>query len=232
MSESERLKRVYAEYDASNDIQDRRNMTNRGNHQIQQEQKTQFRQSIAQHYGIIQKEDMILDVGCGSGNNLASLIPLGADPSNLYGIDLLPQRIETAKRNHPAINFEIGNAERLQFPDNTFDLLLICTVFSSILDREMTVNLAREVDRVLRPSGSILWYDFRYKNPKNSHTRPMLKNEIAQLFPKYVINLKSTTLLPPLARRLGQLTTLLYPVLSLIPLLRTHYVGLLQKPDR
>ena len=39
----------------------------------------------------------ILDVGCGSGGVLRDFIKYGALPENLYGIDLLEDRIERAK---------------------------------------------------------------------------------------------------------------------------------------
>jgi len=36
----------------------------------------------------------ILDIGCGCGGPLASLIDLGAQPHDLYGVDLVPDHIE------------------------------------------------------------------------------------------------------------------------------------------
>jgi ubiquinone/menaquinone biosynthesis C-methylase UbiE len=41
---------------------------------------------------------------------------------------------------------------------------------------------------------------------------------------------KRLTLFPPLARRLGVLTPVLYPVLAALPLLRTHLMGVMVKP--
>jgi hypothetical protein len=38
------------------------------------------------------------------------------------------------------------------------------------------------------------------------------------------------TVLPPIARRLGVTTPLLYPMLEAIPVLRSHLVGRLQRP--
>jgi hypothetical protein len=60
----------------------------------------------------------------------------------------------------------------------------------------------------------------------------MTRNLIKELFPKLRTNLRTITLLPPLARRLGRFTPILYPMLSAIPILRTHYLGLLVKPDK
>ncbi len=171
----------------------------------------------------------VLDVGCGSGKVLASLLSLGAKPENLYGIDLIPERIAEAKEHYPALNFQCANAERLEFPDSSFELVLLFTVFSSILDEQMARNVAREVFRVLRPGGGILWYDFRYNNPFNQNVWGMGLAQIRRVFPDAKVHLALITLVPPLARRLGWLTPLFYPMLAAMPPLRTHYLGLLMK---
>jgi hypothetical protein len=101
----------------------------------------------------------------------------------------------------------------------------------------MAHNVAKEVCRVLKdpdlesrkPGGVVLWYDFRYNNPWNPHTRRMTRQYIRQFFPDFKLRLRAITLLPPVARRLGDLTPLLYPLLAFVPFLRTHYLGLLVK---
>jgi ubiquinone/menaquinone biosynthesis C-methylase UbiE len=39
----------------------------------------------------------ILDVGCGTGDVLGWFYKRGASPKNLFGIDLVPERIEAAR---------------------------------------------------------------------------------------------------------------------------------------
>lgn len=94
----------------------------------------------------------------------------------------------------------------------------------------MAHNVAAEVQRLLKAGGAVVWYDFRYNNPYNPHVRGMTKGHIQQLFPTFTFHLRTITLLPPLARRLGALTPLLYSRLARLPILRTHYLGLLVKP--
>lgn len=76
----------------------------------------------------------------------------------------------------------------------------------------------------------MIWYHFRYNNPTNPNVRGMTKRLIRRFFPDFRMKLHSITLLPPLARRLGRLTPVLYPVLAAIPPLRTHYLGVLIRP--
>lgn len=228
--EVKRIQQVYRHYQEAPE-QAKRDLTNPGNYAMLHERQSALQLVLAEHGLLPLTSHRVLDLGCGHGGVLASLLDLGAQPHNLYGIDLLPDRIEAARRAYPDIRFACGNAEHLDFQDACFDLVLLFTVFSSILDDGMAHNIAHEVRRVLKPSGAVLWYDFRYNNPWNPHVRGMTKWHIRQFFPDFEMHLRTITLLPPLARRMGRLTPVLYPLLAAIPPLRTHYLGLLRKME-
>jgi SAM-dependent methyltransferase len=228
--EVERLAQVYRTYRESQAIQEQWDESSPGNRAILQERQRGIAGILGIHGFLPLADRRVLDVGCGSGKVLASLLELGAWPENLYGVDLLPERIAEARQRYPDLNFQCTNAEHLEFPDASFDLVLIFTVFSSILDEQMARNVAYEVIRVLQPGGAVLWYDFRYDNPRNPNVRGMTKQRIETLFPDFDIRLHAIILFPLLARCLGRLTPVLYPVLAAIPPLRTHYLGLLLKP--
>ena len=70
----------------------------------------------------------------------------------------------------------------------------------------MKQAIAREMLRVLKPQGSILWYDFFMDNPRNSNVRGIGRRELASLFPDCRIWLRRVTLAPPLARRIVPVT--------------------------
>jgi ubiquinone/menaquinone biosynthesis C-methylase UbiE len=100
----------------------------------------------------------ILDVGCGTGSQLRNLVQYGAMPENCFGIDLLQDRIEIARRYlAPEINIRCGNAENLPYGNDFFDIVIQFTVFTSILDKNMEKNIAAEMLRVLKPKGIIIW---------------------------------------------------------------------------
>jgi hypothetical protein len=70
-----------------------------------------------------------------------------------------------------------------------------------------------------------------YDNPKNQDVRGIKSSEIHELFPEFSIDLWRITLAPPLARKIPKpMLPFLYPLLSAIPILRTHYLGLFLKP--
>lgn len=174
--------------------------------------------------------ERILDVGCGRAYWLRQMIQWGAKPENLFGVDLIADRLQDAKKLCPSqVTLECGDASHLVFGDAEFTLVLQFTVFTSILDDGVKKSLATEITRVLKPGGVVLWYDYFVSNPKNSDVRGVTRREIVSLFPGFSIFLKRVTLAPPLARTVGPISSSLYKLLSYVRPLRTHYLGILQK---
>jgi ubiquinone/menaquinone biosynthesis C-methylase UbiE len=172
----------------------------------------------------------ILEVGCGSGDMLRDFVKWGARPENVIGIDLLPDRVAEAVHLCPkAMEIREGNAVKLQFPNNTFDLVVQSTVFTSVLDAVMKKEMASEMCRVLKPEGLILWYDYYMDNPKNPDVKGVKSQEIHALFSGCEIRLQRITLAPPIARLLAPYSWLICYFLSKVPWLCTHYIGVIRK---
>jgi len=228
LSETDRIKQAYGSLDERTIA--RWDLRNPGNQHILAERRRLTRRLLQRAGWLPLGDRRVLDVGSGGGAELAWFRELGATESSLVGIDLLPDRVEVARRDYPQLEFQIGNAEHLPFPDRSFDLVLAYTVFSSILDGDMAANVAGEIQRVMRPGGGLLWYDFRYDSPANRNVRGVSAARVRALFPGLGGELIGLTLLPPLARRLGPLTPMAYPVLASLPPLRSHLLGLLRKP--
>jgi ubiquinone/menaquinone biosynthesis C-methylase UbiE len=229
-AEIDRLKQVYQEYAASGFAVSKWSTANRGNQATLQERDCKTRELLQRAGFLPLGARRVLDVGCGTGEHLAKFELMGAHPENLVGIDLMPDRIRKAKEQFPRLTFHLANAESLPFPGGSFDLIIVSTVFSSILNDVMAANVSREISRLVLSGGAVMWYDFRLNNPLNQHVRGVSRNRIQSLFPGFGLSLETVSLLPPLARRLGVLTNLIYPVLARFPFLRTHYLGLLFKP--
>ncbi len=172
----------------------------------------------------------ILDIGCGDGNMLRQFLQWGAQPEHLAGIELRPEPVQKANQLNPNLDVRCGSATKLPWPDTSFDLVCQHTVFTSILDPAMKQQVASEISRVLHSGGAVLWYDFMYDNPRNPDVRGVKSDEIKLLFSGFKLHLQRITLAPFLGRRLPEsLLPVLYPLLAAIPLLRTHYLGLLIK---
>ena len=229
VSETDRIARAYRDLEAR--AGSRWNLANRGNQAILAERRRLTRRVLDEAGWIPIGTRRILEVGSGGGSELAWLRELGAEPSRLVGVDLLEDRVASAKTTYPDLEFRQGNAEHLDFPDGTFDLVMALTVFSSIFDRTMAANIAAEIIRVLRPGGGLLWYDVRYDSNSNRNVHAMRAETVTALFAPLDGRLRTVTLLPPLARRLGPLTGGAYPALARMPTLRSHLLGLLRKAE-
>ena len=147
MNETERIKGVY---DKRKEVipKDWYTYFNRGNLFIIQQRQRKMLQ-LLDKYGMNPLEDKkILDVGCGGGGELRNLLQYGAKPENLFGIDLLEERVEFAKKLSPNINFYCGNAQKLPCEDETFDIVMQFTLFTSILDFNLKSQIAQEMLRV------------------------------------------------------------------------------------
>ena len=96
----------------------------------------------------------VLEVGCGLGTDGAQFAKAGADYT---GIDLTQAAVDLTRRRFELSNlhgtFRVGDAERLDFPDNSFDIVYSHGVLHHTPD---TPGAIREVHRVLRPGGRAL----------------------------------------------------------------------------
>lgn len=167
----------------------------------------------------------ILDLGCGHGMWLRDLVKYGARPENLVGTDIIAERLGSSLALSPNIAAILADGAELPFKSGGFDLVLQSTVLTSILDETTRKKVAVEMVRVMAPQGIILWYDFRYNNPKNNDVRGIGRREIKELFPRCRVRLQKTTLLPPLARGLAAFSPGLCSILSEMPFLLTHYLA-------
>lgn len=145
-------------------------------------------------------------------------------------MDIDPSAIERARQEAPWATFIEASADRLPFPDHTIDVVLASVIFSSLPTEALERAVAREIERALRQGGWLVWYDLRRDNPWNPAVHGIDATRLASLFPGWQAQLRRTTLLPPLARRLGVTTALLYPLLERLPVLRSHLIGRLRSP--
>jgi ubiquinone/menaquinone biosynthesis C-methylase UbiE len=166
----------------------------------------------------------VLDVGCGHGAVLSYFLREGVPQENLYGIDLLPQRIAEAKTLYSGISFTCGNAERLPYPDKFFDIAIQSTVFTSILDSGMKKGMAAEMLRVLKLDGIIIWHDFRFDNPFNRNVKGIGRREIMDLFSGCQYNFKLMNLNPVIAKFLSRISLRWCEILEKFPILSTHWL--------
>ncbi len=173
----------------------------------------------------------LLEVGCGTGGNLLELLRMGFAPQNLSGIELLPDRFRQARTTLPStLELLEGDASQATISGESQDIVLVSTVFSSLLDEQFQHQLAATLWGWVKPGGAVLWYDFTFNNPHNPDVRGVPLQRVRKLFPHAIISAQRITLAPPIARYVAPIHPMLYTLLNSIPWLRTHILCWIAKP--
>ena len=119
----------------------------------------------------------VLEVGIGTGTNLAFYPPA----SVIYGVDLskpmLERAIARARRLGRQLNVETMDAERLRFPDRSFDAVVSTLTLCTTPD---PLRLLREMARVCRPDGRVLLLEH------GSSTAPVVNRVLHRLNPGHL----------------------------------------------
>jgi len=174
-------------------------------------------------------EDQCLEIGYGRLGWLGELISWGVKESNIHGIELDASRAEKAKSILPIADLRIGDAVDLPWEDNKFKLVIVSTVFSSILNSRIRELIAAEITRVLALNGTLLWYDIAVNNPNNKNIAKISSRDLRDLFPLLKGQIVTVTLAPPIARKVAPVSWLLASFLESIPFLHTHLLAVLKK---
>jgi ubiquinone/menaquinone biosynthesis C-methylase UbiE len=96
-----------------------------------------------------QPDEKCLDVATGTGWTARLLKALGTD---VTGVDIGAGVIEAAKKLAPDIDFRIGDAEELEFPDSRFEVV---TSTFGVMFVARPEDAARELARVCRKGGRL-----------------------------------------------------------------------------
>ena len=101
----------------------------------------------------------VLDAGCGYGRNLVHLLREGCE---VYALDADPEAIDHVRRlsaslntGLPAENFQVGQIDKMPFPDGLADVVLCNSVLHFARDASHFEAQLSELWRVLRPGGML-----------------------------------------------------------------------------
>ncbi len=110
----------------------------------------------------------ILDVGCGFGDVMLSLLEAGAEQATGIDPDLTWLTVAAARGSRDSKRFRVNRAvgEQLPFRDNSFDLVCSNFVVEHVDDLELVVG---EMIRVLKPGGLCLINCPNYLWPMEPH---------------------------------------------------------------
>jgi len=116
----------------------------------------------------------VLEIGCGIG--LVSAYLAHEHGFNVYGTDYDPDEIHLAKefnRESEKLHFQVEDASKLSFADNSIDLLISQNVFHHIPN---WVDAVAEIKRVLNLGGYLVWFDLVIPSLLKKIFSPITKN--------------------------------------------------------
>lgn len=102
---------------------------------------------------------LVLDLCAGTGE-VTALIARAMEGGQVVALDFSPEMLERARKKllpyHPRIQFCLGDAMALDFPDNTFDSVLTAFALRNVEDIRQVLE---EMRRVTRVGGRVLSLD-------------------------------------------------------------------------
>ena len=97
--------------------------------------------------------DRVLDLGCGAGRFYEFL----KDKNIKYtGLDNSEKFIKIARAKYPQLQFLLGDALNLPFPNNYFDKVYSIALLHHIPSRQARLKIIYETKRVLKPDGFLI----------------------------------------------------------------------------
>lgn len=118
---------------------------------------------IRRHFGNSLHSLNILDVATGTGD--LALAVAGLQPAHIDGIDISTAMMEVARRKvqekglAQLISFREGEAERIPFSEDTYDVVMVAFGVRNFEDLKGGLN---EMRRVMKPGGYMLILEFSH----------------------------------------------------------------------
>lgn len=103
-----------------------------------------------------------LDVGCGTGALAARLADLGYE---MVGVDPSEGMLRVLAERKSRVRGVRGSGTSLEFPDDSFDLVLSVAVMHHIAAPDDVRRTLAEMVRVTKPGGRVLVWDHNPRNP-------------------------------------------------------------------
>lgn len=156
----------------------------------------------------------LLEVGCGSGNNLAFAAKEGF---NVYGIDISPTALTFASDLISSTNSEfslhLGSFLSLPYQDNYFDIVIDrCSLTCVDIVEQLTA--VNEILRCLKPGGLFHYSSYGFDHPSRTNSTLVASSLYTDISTGNLVNAGSLSFLKP--EQVSSLFTTDWKILSFV----------------
>lgn len=102
----------------------------------------------------IKKDQAVLDVGCGEGRNILSILDI---TTNITGVDIDEKAVHDTQQNmkeHPEVHITLGDVTNLPFQDKTFDVVVFSMTLVNMDDKK--TRALSEMKRVAKDDAKLI----------------------------------------------------------------------------
>jgi arsenite methyltransferase len=123
--------------------------------------------------GRLEPGERVLDLGSGAGTDSLIAAQMVGEDGSVTGVDMTPEMLAKARQAASEmgvrnVEFVEAEAERLPFPDESFDVVISNGVIDLIPDKDAVFD---ELFRVLRSGGRMQIADVTIQNPVSEEGR-------------------------------------------------------------
>ena len=133
----------------------------------------------------------VLMLGCGTGVEVRKLAARSDFSGKVVGVDISPALIEAAHRFTAEegvdknVEFQVGDAHRLEYSDDSFDVVVAHTLMSHL---ENPLAVIKEAARVVRPSCQIAIFDGDYASWTFGYSDPDFAKTMDETLIGFIVN--------------------------------------------
>ncbi len=109
----------------------------------------------------LKKNHKVLDIGCAKGFLIKDMLDIGLDA---YGLDISNYAIKNSHKDVVG-RIHLGSADKLPFPDNSFDFVISLNTLHNLEKKQCLVAL-KEIQRVTKKNSFIQVDSYRNKKEK------------------------------------------------------------------
>lgn len=106
---------------------------------------------------LLLKNKIVLELGLGNGKTLRSIIK--QKPKEVIALDFSLEALKQVKKEFPSAYLVNSDVTNMPFPDNQFDVVVCYYILNNLSEKERK-QAVKEIHRVLKPKGKVLFEDF------------------------------------------------------------------------